>query len=345
MLQYMAVWILSSFCLKAGARPTSEDKNGLLHMTFLKYATKWKHWDMIKKAISFLRASPNYDDKFIDNELNYLMAKHLEVVWGAELSLNGITHLLELGADPNMVMPDGNTLFHMASSPDEVKILFQAGIIHLDHPNHEGTSPLMSAVSSSDQHYKTILEKGCNINHQDKRGHSALHLAVDHWLFSVKPYHFENKLRALDQISHRILVITALLIHNSDPLIKDNCRCLCSSKGCSPSNLVARLESQRSQGNYWSLEWLLMLKTQMDAGITQQPLLDIIRVKKFNELGMTHTCCCRGHFTPFDSSIGKEDADKVLDKEKDLVEELEHFMGCVSRSLSDTVDNWIRLLC
>lgn len=106
-LEYAAVYgcIDSAIILlEAGARPTSQDGNGSLHITFLKYATEWKHWDVVKKAISFLRASPNYDNKFIDNELSCLMAKHLEVVGGAEPSLNGITHLLELGADPNMMM-------------------------------------------------------------------------------------------------------------------------------------------------------------------------------------------------------------------------------------------------
>ncbi|PMD34939.1 ankyrin [Hyaloscypha variabilis F] len=329
--------------LEAGARPTLEHRDGLLHITFLKYATELKHWDVVKKAISFLRASPNYDDKFIDNEINYLMVRHLEVLGGAEPSLNGITHLLELGADQNVILQDGNTLLHMTSSPDEVKILLQAGIIHLDHPNHESTSPLMSAVNYGNQHYKAILENGCNVNYQDRRGHSALHLAVKHWI-SV-PYRLENKLWTLDEISDRILVIKTLLIHNSDTLIRDNCRCLCSSKGCSPSNLVARLEDQQLQGNYWSLEWLLILKEQIDAGITQQALLDIIRVKKFNKLGMTHTCCYRRIWPPSDSSMGKEETDGVLDKEKDLIEELEHFMGCVSKSLSDTVDSWIKHLC
>jgi ankyrin repeat protein len=343
-LEYAAVYGCAdsvTILLEAGAQIISEDKNGLLHINFLKYATQLAHWDVVKKAIPFLRASPYYDNKFIDDELNYLVAKHLQVSNRAEPSLNGTTLLLELGADLNMIMQDGNTLLHISGSADEVKFLLQAGIIHLDHPNNEGTSPLMSAVKSSDQHYRAILKIGCNVNRQDHRGHSALHLAVDHWV-SI-PYRHENKLQALDKISNKILMIKTLLNHNSDPLIRDNCRCLCSSKGCSPSSLVARPELQWSQGNYWLLEWLLILKEQMDTGITQQALLDIIRVKKFNKLGMTHTCCSQRTSPPFDISTNKEDAE-VSDREKDLIQKLEDFMGCVSKSPLNTVDNWIKLL-
>ncbi|OBT62843.1 hypothetical protein VE03_07596 [Pseudogymnoascus sp. 23342-1-I1] len=343
-LEYAAVYGCADsviILLEAGAQTTSEDKNGSLHIIFLEYATQLAHWDVVKKAIPFLRASPYYDDRFIDDELNHLMAKHLQVSDRAESSLNGITLLLELGADLNMIMEDGDTLLHISRGADEVKFLLQAGIMHLDHPNNEGTSPLMSAVQSSDQRYRAILKIGCNVNHQDQRGRSALHLAVDHWVPEV--YYHENKLQSLDQISNKILMIKTLLNHNSDPLIRDNCRCPCSSKGCSPSSLLARLELRCSQGNYWLLEWLLILKEQMDTGITQQALLDIIRVKKFNKLGMTHTCCSQRTSPPFDISTNKDNAE-VSDREKDLIQKLEDFMGCVSKSPLNTVDNWIKLL-
>lgn len=343
-LEYAAVYGCADsviILLEAGAQITSEDKNGLLHMIFLEYATQLAHWDVVKKAIQFLRESTYYDNKFIDDELNHLTVKHFQVFRRAVSSLNGTTLLLKLGADLNMIMENGNTLLHVARSGDEVNFLLRARIIHLNHPNNEGTSPLMSAVKSSDQRYRAILKMGCNVNHRDKRGHSALHRAVECW--PTITYRHENKLQALDEISNKILMIKTLLNHNSDPLIRDNCRCLCSSKGCSPSSLLARGELQWSKGKYWVLEWLLILKEQMDTSITQEALLDIIRVEKFNKLGMTHTCCSQRTLPPFDPSTNTDDLE-ISDGEKDLIQKLEDFMGCVSKSPLDSVENWIKLL-
>ncbi|KFY01543.1 hypothetical protein V490_00864 [Pseudogymnoascus sp. VKM F-3557] len=213
-LEYAAVYGYADsviILLEAGAQITSKDENGSLHIIFLEYATQLAHWDVVKKAILFLRASPYYDNRYIDDELNHLMSKHLQVSDREEPSLNGITLLLELGADLNIIMEDGNTLLHISRGANEAKFLLQAGI------------------------------------------------------------------------------------------------------------------------------------EQIDTGIAQQALLDIIRVKKFNKLGMTHTCCSQGFPPPFDISTDKDNAE-VSDREKDLIQKLEDFMGFVSKSPLNTVENWIKLL-
>jgi hypothetical protein len=77
-------------------------------------------------------------------------------------------------------------------------------------------------------------------------------------------------------------------------------------------------------------------------------LLEMIRLSKFEELELTHTCCRQhwyGHVSP---KIDEDDALEIVDEEREIVEELQKQMTEIEQHVETELESldgiWIREL-
>jgi hypothetical protein len=89
-----------------------------------------------------------------------------------------------------------------------------------------------------------------------------------------------------------------------------------------------------------------MTKEYGSESIAQQAFLDLVRVKQFDKIGMTHLCCHRKRSLSSSSKLMvEEEIDEILDEERYLIEELEDFMRTFAERLDSPIEeNWIKLL-
>lgn len=327
--------------LEAGAHPLRKNEDGSMHISFFGYAADWDHWEVIAQAFSFLQASTCYSAKFLSSELDHLMATVGDD--GFTERSKGMEYLFELGADPNLVLQNGDSLLHRVRSLAEIKVLLKAGIKNIDIPDSQRASPLMLLLKSHRLDLcKLLLERGANANHEDRYGHSALHIMC-HIIQSHKRYDEPN---ALGMQSNAIIKTVSLFRYGADPLKRDDCLCACSYYGCSASTVLAGPGDTDSEGDIWCLEWLLMIKEHRGTEIAQRALMDLVRVKEFDRIGMTHVCCnrqtSRSHFS---CPMEDEEAYEILEEERFLKQALEDFMEEFSKSHGDSIEeSWIGLL-
>ena len=327
--------------LEAGAHPLKKNEDGSMHISFFDWAADWDHWEVIAQALPFLQVSTCYSTKFLSNELDHLMATIGDD--GYTERSKGMEYLFKLGADPNLVLQNGETLLHRVRSLAEINVILKAGIKDIDSPDFHGASPLMSLLAShGSELYRLLLEKGANANHGDRYGHSALHI-VCHVIQNHERY---DSPYILGRKSDAIIKTMSLLKYGADPLKRDNCLCACSYYGCSASTVLSGPGNINSEGDIWCLEWLLMIKERRGPEVAQNALMDLVRVKEFDRIGMTHVCCNRQtSISRFPCPMEDEEAYEILEEERFLKQALDDFMEEFSKSYVDTVEeNWIRLL-
>lgn len=328
--------------LKAGACPISVDESGSKHIEFLDHARRWRHWEVITDAIRYLRASSSYSSNFISGEVDYLMARYMREFWMGQSA--NIKLLLELGANPNLILDGGNTLLHGVCGEAEAVALFDAGFKNIDYQNARGRTALMSAIQwGSYGLCKAIMARGAKVNQQDNNGTSALHMMCRKLRNIGGSAYYGDTSAVLWRISEKMVKIAMLLDQCADPLIRDGCRCPCSPEGCSPSTyLLSKVAMSSSYGYIWTLHWLLSLKEFQGPSTAQKALTDLIRVTQFNSLGMTHVCCQRK--TKYPGPMEEEEINEILSEEKYIRMELEDKMGAVAEYDENFLETWLELL-
>jgi ankyrin repeat protein len=232
-------------------------KNGLhqintQHLGFLDVARAWRHWNVITETLAFLRANGCFSESFLQDQIDQLVAAYLHRSYQSRSEDFKI--LVDLGANPHLIFENGDTLLHRLWHEKQVDALFEVGYHYVDHPNLEGQTALMASISRYDcVLYNSILTQGCDVNHRDNHGLSALHMACRKINLSGSTYSDPSFL--LNRVSKAMVLIAKLLHHGADPLIHDNCRCPCSPDGCSPSTKVLLPWLPRdSTGSVWILE-------------------------------------------------------------------------------------------
>ena len=95
--------------------------------------------------------------------------------------LSGFRHLLEAGADPNVVFQDGGSVMHWAAGASAPEFL-QEALGHGGDPNLvTGSSmktPLFYALRSGPRNVELLLDAGANIDHTNANGDSAVMVAA-----------------------------------------------------------------------------------------------------------------------------------------------------------------------
>ncbi|WP_052756325.1 ankyrin repeat domain-containing protein [Lysobacter capsici] len=96
-------------------------------------------------------------------------------------SLDGLNALLDLGADPAQPGIDGSTVVHLAAMANDPAYL-EALLAHGADPDtvhaHTGATPLSAALMGErPAQFKRLLAAGAQVNHADRMGNTALHVA------------------------------------------------------------------------------------------------------------------------------------------------------------------------
>lgn len=151
---------------------------------------------------------------------------------------------------------------------------------------------------------------------------------------------YKNENRAAVLGSYLGNEVERLLAIISRLSIFDTCRCACSTSGCSPAaNLmkgfktVLEIISQAYDRPLLDFEppltEMLVTAGGMDKKTSVKVALELIRLKTFEELELTHTCC-KGEFYPWQSQPPMPDEieiDEIQEEERVLIAQLEDLVA------------------
>jgi hypothetical protein len=95
----------------------------------------------------------------------------------------------------------------------------------------------------------------------------------------------------------------------------------------------------------WSFEWLHMLELVKGFKPAKQCVFDMLRLAKFEELELTHTCCRKYNrkkswqaFCKGEAAETAKDVAEVMDEEAEIIEELELHMKEIEQHLGFSSD-------
>ena len=203
-----------------------------------------------------------------------------------------LSYLLQFQIGHDDVSPCGNTLLTLGCSW-EVEIMLRNTTIPVNQKNNHGYTPLMVITRFQDPSLiSKLVEQGATVDVVDEHLWNALHhltsnlMAGIHWGVSSESW--------LSGMESAAVLLRSGIASNKG----DDCKCPCSSSGCTPSVLFvasghwSRLQARTLQVTPWLLEWFMMVQHQRPAEV-YAILMTLYRRQRFDELGMTHTCCRR----------------------------------------------------
>jgi hypothetical protein len=137
---------------------------------------------------------------------------------------------------------------------------------------------------------RKAISEGATVNTLDNKAMSALR----HLINNIRPEAWKSDTMSWTDKMNSIAV---LLLSGANVLQGDSCLCACSISGCTATSYL--FHTCKSMLNYgitlstisWLLEWYILLKYLKPPQILKQALNSLFRYQKFEELGMTHTCC------------------------------------------------------
>lgn len=215
---------------------------------------------------------------------------HLHAARWNDLDGSILRHLLAYGFGKEIFTSFGNTLLHLATN-DDAPILMEHEGFPINKKNRRGITPLMTFVRYQDPVIiQTLLKQGTPVNERDLVGRTALH----HLCVST-PSHGHYRMKSSLMIKN-LEIAGILLCSSAQTLPGDRCVCPCSSSGCTP---LRKLLTSPSGSKYqalnlatipWLLEWYLLI-FHSDRELLSRHNSELYRLQRFDELGMTHTCC------------------------------------------------------
>lgn len=321
--------------IDAGADVSMKD-NLYCNQDFIHYAVFGNQWELVMSVLDHVRHSTNFSSR-----IKQALLDECVVLWaGSASATRNSKHfglLLQWGANPEVRFEDrrfpwraesNNTLMHCLTRPSNIKILLDHGFSGFNCQNSTGTTPLMTAAEQSNPELvERYISAGCKVNHQDYEGRTAVHLCIEEiWdpLWSQGTDLPAYRCKALE-------CAQVLLKGGSEFFQGDHCRCACSNSGCGPIQVLLKERKYwpldilpYNFGHYiWTLEVLQTLQDVKGESFVRRCLANLIRLVKFEELELTHTCCYK---TLQKGLWQKMDADEILeimDEQKELIEELE----------------------
>jgi ankyrin repeat protein len=349
----------SIMLLKAGADIWLGDYL-YLHHDFLHIATRQHQWNLVMEVLEFVRGSSRFSDQETQSLLDTAIVLWAESAVDKRSSLC-FKALLGWGANPNITFDAGymwsseteTTLLHRITDSTDIDALLQSGFSKFNQPNSRGVTPLMVIVERSDPVFTSdAISNGCCVSAQDHNGRTALHVSIEEiWEpFDPRFGHYPYPIRWSS------LECTKTLLRNkADPSVGDCCRCACTTSGCTPGLLLLKeyLYWISPYGPYplgtyiWSLEYLQVIEDINGLICARKCLLEMIRLVRFEELELTHTCCQkRSQKGLWQTLVDENDIDEIMDEEKDIIQDLEQQMAELEKYFDDTAveDVWIEEL-
>ena len=345
--------------LEYGADPSLVDRlNG---MTAIDYAIFRLNFDLVRLVIEWYRSKGMTDSAQII--ANMCLWKYLASgysIRSGDPNGEGLRLLLQSGAELDETTEEGNTILHLARDSIEAEALLSHQGYPINQKGSYGYTPLM--VLSRFRNSSTIqqaLYNGAHVNDYDNAGRSALHHVI---VVTREKDSIEGWVESFDAIA-------ALLASDADVVQGDHCQCACSTSGCSATRSFFR--SQHSSLNQtanlstipWLLEWYILLRVFRSCEVIQKALAALFRLRKFEELGLSHTCCTRkqsplerrlgnANFSkltyPFAFAAARErenDDEEIWVEEEELIDQLNRVCTEFERSFDATdEDNWVRIL-
>jgi ankyrin repeat protein len=332
--------------LDCGADPYP---NALRHRNFLQLAATRGHLTTVKDILSHIHNS-SAASKYSSRDLLALglivLADMNDINWKRYSQF--FQTLLEWGADPNISYVNCHgracgTLLHKIRDIAVVKSIISHGFTRFNHLDGTGAHALISSSAEPDPGLmELLLSGGSLVNHENCKGHTTLHMVVQH----LKNYiegSGSNQNEDYDTRIHVLDCIKLLLERQADPCLGDKCRCACSRLGCTPSNLIIKehIMSSSSRKDIWAMEFFSLVEETRGIETAKQCLLDMLRLVKFEELELTHTCQQETFLVQSlngDNFIDEEDVEEILDEEKEIIETLEQEMLRIEKLAWDDLE-------
>ena len=330
--------------VRAGADIWTKD---ILHSrhTWLEYATLSTHWSLVLDVIDVVRQSQS--QRFPREEVQNLLDAAI-ILWAntstkARQSSN-FAILLQWGANPNVrfrhkwpkYKASGNTLLHCIENCTDFDILIKAGFTSFNNLNSRGFDALMVQIGFGDTELiQKIINAGIRVNQKDYNGDTALHVCAQFLrsgITSIDPGEYEFRFRILK-------IVKMLLSHGADPFLPDDCRCPCSTSGCTPTGGLLKDFYQKvgstahrsypRKMHVWVNQWYQLLKeAEKEFEYTRQFYLGLIRLSRFEQLELTHTCCrLTNQERRIWHNLEDEDVEEIRDEEQELSDTLESEMS------------------
>ena len=294
--------------LQHAKRPDYRDE--LNHRCFVHYAIRFKHIDLIKGLVSWLRDRGNAEEALwvLDCSVNCY------IIWAAESCLHYdipmLETLFEMGGDPDVLDRDNNTAMHLVNDAEHAKVLLKHNFTAAGVQNKDGKTVLMHTTrffnpGLTEQLLYLQSDAGISIDQRDSSHWSAmLHLV------GRGRHRFSRRCDTTeDRFQHKtndIGCMNLLLRHEADVLLTDACGCPCSPSGCSAMSIALHhaLEGTRPVSHNNNLDTLpidlaievVILAFSVDrlrqlAGI-------VAAFSDFIQSGKKHSCCALGAVRP-----------------------------------------------
>ncbi|KAH9208152.1 ankyrin repeat-containing domain protein, partial [Leptodontidium sp. 2 PMI_412] len=334
--------------LDMGADPYLKDHH--LKGNFLVYARERRHWPTVVDVLRHIHEDSKIP-KRASRSWSTLAA--ILLVNDGPIRYKDVGHfraLLDIGADANIVYQTGDcdlstrTLAHGIWDKACLEALISHGFRSFNHQDGDGAHALISfsrkGHSQDPGIMKLLLQQGSLVNHQDKNGHTSLHVVTQQLHSGLRLNGSEQsdidwECNKRTDVLHSIRV---LLDNEADPFLGDKCDCACSGgeSGCTPSHLALRGTFDayhNDREDIWILEYVDIVRKVKGHKAAEQCLLDVLRLVKFHELELTHTCHRHHDYNFLDERHIEEDEIKEIhDEEKELIDELEKEMQGIERT-------------
>jgi ankyrin repeat protein len=287
-----------------------------------------------------------------------------------------LAYLTQFRIGHDLVSPGGNTLLHLCD-PWEAEVLLRNETTPINQKNSHGYTPLMVITRfQTPPLIRTLVERGAVVDEVDEQGRSTLH-HLNSGLITGSYWAFDSDCWQSARESAAVLLSSGIGVNKGD-----DCVCLCSLSGCTPLAVLFssghwhRPQMKNLEAIPWLLEWLILVQYER-AAEAHAVLMTLYRRQRFDELGMTHTCCTRrmpyfypGYIDqfkrPIDDEVHREedefhtdhesgevdnkseqaiDAEEIRDEEKFFAEELQR--NCDDFSVIASADleaSWISVL-
>lgn len=336
--------------LRGGADPWIKD-NQYGKEDFINYAIRQEHWDLVMAALDYIRQSAQYSTEQVRSLLNTAI-----ILWAGENLKHRrscqFKNLLNWGADPEIRFKEkweytqtesNNTLLHCITNLTDFDTLVTSGFSSFNHSNSTGAHALMKiAVLCDARLLQKCVEGGSRVDHQNHEGRTTLHISLEDVWESFLDVEYDQ----CEHWTEAMGCAKALLKADAYPSSGDLCRCACSNYGCTPAHILLKAHHKfgKYAGSYplvqyiWSFEWLHLLKDVKGLESAKECVLDMLRLAKFEELNLTHTCCRKYHRKGPWHVIDEDEVFEIMDEEKEMIEDLELQMRKVEHGLSSNLE-------